>query len=155
MGPEVASALMLSPYRVLDLTDERGQFAGLILAVLGADVVAVELPGGASARSVGPLDPDDRSLPFLAFNRGKRSIGLDLTSRSGRDSLDALAAGADVVLACSPPRRGDDHGSDQDRSDQDRSDQDGSDRDSSDQARLDLDALAERHPHLVVVSMSP
>src|SRR3954451_13569704 len=135
MGPEVASALMLSPYRVLDLTDERGHFAGLILAVLGADVVAVEPPGGAAARGAGPLDPDGRSLPFLAFNRGKRSIGLDLTSRSGRDSLNALAAGADVVLACSPSRRGHDDG--------------------LDPAGLDLDALAERHPHLVVVSMSP
>src|SRR5215211_816955 len=65
-GSEVASALMLSPYRVLDVTDERGQFAGLILAVLGADVVAVEPAGGGSSRGAGPLDPDGRSLPFLA-----------------------------------------------------------------------------------------
>ena len=35
---------MLSPYRVLDLTDHRGQLAGAILASLGADVIAVELP---------------------------------------------------------------------------------------------------------------
>jgi crotonobetainyl-CoA:carnitine CoA-transferase CaiB-like acyl-CoA transferase len=37
---------MLGPYRVLDLTDDRGWFAGMILAQLGADVVLVEPEGG-------------------------------------------------------------------------------------------------------------
>src|SRR5262245_56817927 len=127
---------MLSPYRVLDLTDERGQFAGLILAMLGADVVAVEPPGGSPARRLGPLDPDGRSLAHLAFNRGKRSIEADLTSPAGRETLDALASAADVVLACAPPPR-----------------QPGESGQGI--AGLELEALAERHPHLVVVSISP
>ena len=37
---------MLSPYRILDLTDERSNLAGLLLAQLGAEVIAVEPPGG-------------------------------------------------------------------------------------------------------------
>ena len=41
---------MLSPYRVLDLTDHRGHFAGFILASLGAEVIAVEPPEGSAAR---------------------------------------------------------------------------------------------------------
>jgi len=41
---------MLAPYRVLDLTDDRGQLAGLLLACLGAEVILVEPPGGSPAR---------------------------------------------------------------------------------------------------------
>ena len=37
---------MLSPYRVLDLTDQRGELSGMLLADLGADVIRVEPPGG-------------------------------------------------------------------------------------------------------------
>src|SRR6266540_6011656 len=46
---------MLSPYRVLDLTTERGLFCSQILGDLGADVIKVEPPGGAPARRLGPF----------------------------------------------------------------------------------------------------
>ena len=46
------------PYRVLDLTDERGQLCGRLLADLGADVILVEPPGGSSSRRVGPFVGD-------------------------------------------------------------------------------------------------
>ena len=46
---------LLSPYRVLDLTDERGLLCGKILADLGADVVQVEPTGGSPARNLGPF----------------------------------------------------------------------------------------------------
>ena len=45
---------MLSPYLVLDLTDERGHLAGYMLAALGADVVKIEPPEGSRARRIGP-----------------------------------------------------------------------------------------------------
>ena len=53
---------MLEPYRVLDLTNERGLSCGLILADLGADVIAVEPPGGSSARRLGPFAGDQRDV---------------------------------------------------------------------------------------------
>ncbi len=94
---------MLSSYCVLDLTDERGQLAGMILAQLGADVIAVEPPGGTGSRRIGPFhhdaaDDPERSLVHWAWNRGKRSVVLDLGDAADRARLGDLAAGADVLL---------------------------------------------------------
>ncbi len=97
---------MLS-YRVLDLTDERGQLCGKLLADLGADVVLVEPPGGSTSRTVGPFAGDemgpDRSLYHWAFNRGKRSIMVDLQAQAGRDRLLALVAEADLLVESFDP----------------------------------------------------
>jgi crotonobetainyl-CoA:carnitine CoA-transferase CaiB-like acyl-CoA transferase len=90
---------MLSPYRVLDMCDDRGHFAGFLLAQLGADVIAVEPPGGQRSRHQGPFaggsDDPERSLLHWAYNRGKRSVTVD-----GDDRLAELAAGADVLIEC-------------------------------------------------------
>ena len=94
--------------RVLDLSDHRGQLAGAMLADLGADVILVEPPGGSAARFAGPFvagrdgDPE-ASLWFWSYNRGKRSIVLDLDTDEGRDRLAELAAGADVVIESDRP----------------------------------------------------
>ena len=68
---------MLSPYRVLDLTTERGLLCGQMLADLGADVIKVEPPGGSPVRNIGPFYKDvphpNRSLYWWAYNRNKRS----------------------------------------------------------------------------------
>jgi len=82
---------VLSPYRVLDLTTERGLLCGQMLADLGADVIKVEPPGGCSARSIGPFYKDtphpDRSLYWWAYNRNKRAITLDIEEDRGRGLL--------------------------------------------------------------------
>ena len=49
---------LLAPYRVLDLTDVRGQLAGMMLGDLGADVLRIEPATGSDARRVGPLLDD-------------------------------------------------------------------------------------------------
>ena len=49
---------LLSPYRVLDLTSERGLLCGQILGDLGADVIKIEPPRGSSARRLGPFFED-------------------------------------------------------------------------------------------------
>ncbi|MFC5819053.1 CaiB/BaiF CoA transferase family protein [Nonomuraea harbinensis] len=82
----------LAGLRVLDLTTERAWLSGRVLADLGALVTLVEPPGGHPARS-GPA--------WLAFNRGKRSVTLDL--RRGRDLVLRLVAAADVVVESYAP----------------------------------------------------
>ncbi len=98
---------MLTPYRVIDLSDERGQLCGQILAGLGADVVLVEPPGGSRSRRLAPfagdvVDPEG-SLPFWGMNRGKRSVVLDITTDEGRADLLRLVAGADVLVESADP----------------------------------------------------
>lgn len=99
-----ASTLPLAGLTVLDLSRLLpGPFCSLLLADFGADVIKVEDTGvGDYLRLSGPVyeggDPTARGAPFLALNRGKRSIALNLKSEGGRDAFLRLAAGADVVL---------------------------------------------------------
>ncbi|MFQ5381601.1 MAG: CaiB/BaiF CoA transferase family protein [Dehalococcoidia bacterium] len=98
---------MLSPYRALDLTDNRAALGPLILRDLGVDVIKVEPPGGLRARREPPFDPGSpdamASLPFHAFNRGKRSIELDLDSDAGRERFLALLPSADFLFENAAP----------------------------------------------------
>jgi crotonobetainyl-CoA:carnitine CoA-transferase CaiB-like acyl-CoA transferase len=98
---------LLSPYRVLDLTDERGILSGKILADLGADVIQIEPPGGSSARRVGPFYQDEphpeRSLFWWSYAANKRSITLNLASRDGRALLKRLVPSAHFLFESSPP----------------------------------------------------
>jgi crotonobetainyl-CoA:carnitine CoA-transferase CaiB-like acyl-CoA transferase len=93
---------MLDTYRVVDLTDDRGNLASFMLAGLGASVVLVEPPAGSAGRRRGPFADDDvdreRSLTFWGWNRGKRSVVLDLDTDGGQAALARLCAGADVVF---------------------------------------------------------
>lgn len=96
----------LDGLRVLEFCDQRGEFAGKLLAALGADVVKVELPHGSPTRAIGPFLDDlpgpERSLFFWHYNEGKRSLTLDLDSANGRDYALALIRSADVVLESLP-----------------------------------------------------
>ena len=76
-----------------------GPFGTLLLADLGAEVIKIEDPaaGGDVGRSVPPGAEGGSSLYFEAFNRGKRSIALDLTSPAGREVFSRLVATADAV----------------------------------------------------------
>ncbi|MBI2765869.1 MAG: CoA transferase [Chloroflexi bacterium] len=98
---------MLSPYRVLDLTDERGQLCGQLLADLGAEVILVEPPGGSTSRRQGPFlddDPDaNKSLWFWSYNRGKRSVVADIGTDEGRETIRRLAATSDFVIESFAP----------------------------------------------------
>ena len=98
---------VLNPYRVLDLTTERGLICGQMLADLGADVIKVEPPGGSSARAIGPFYQDaphpDRSLYWWAYNRNKRAITLDLERDAGRDLLVRLVERADFLIESHNP----------------------------------------------------
>jgi crotonobetainyl-CoA:carnitine CoA-transferase CaiB-like acyl-CoA transferase len=98
---------MLAPYRVLDLTDGRAELATFLLAGLGADVIKVEPPGGSASRSDPPIaagePPPFASLRFHAFNRGKRSVVVDLDDDDGRQDFTALVASADFLFENAGP----------------------------------------------------
>src|SRR4051812_19256585 len=76
-----------------------GPFGTLLLADLGAEVIKIEDPaaGGDVGRRVPPGAIDGTSLYFESFNRGKRSIALDLANQAGREVFTRLVATADAV----------------------------------------------------------
>ncbi|HBP86045.1 MAG TPA: CoA transferase [Gammaproteobacteria bacterium] len=96
----------LSHIRVLDLSRVlAGPWCTQILADLGADVIKIERPGsGDDTRQWGPpfasVDGggNEESLYFLATNRGKRSMTLDLSDSRGQKVVHELAAHCDVVV---------------------------------------------------------
>lgn len=125
---------LLSPYRVLDLTDHRGLLCGKILADLGADVVQVEPPDGSPARELGPFYQDqvepEKSFFWWAYTANKRGITLDIESTVGQRLLLKLAREAHFVIESFSPGYLDSLG-------------------------LGYTALSKTNPSLVVVSISP
>lgn len=109
------TARLLDGVRVLDLTNVlAGLFAAYQLALLGADVVKVEIPGvGDLARQLGAdrvLNEARLGASFLAQNSGKRSMTVNLKSERGRQVLLRAVARADVgefpARGDGPARRG-------------------------------------------------
>ncbi|HVA41270.1 MAG TPA: CoA transferase [Candidatus Binataceae bacterium] len=92
----------LAEFAVLEAGDERGEFAGLLLAGLGAEVIRIEPPGGAPSRWLGPFDGDapdpERSLHFWRYNLNKKSLSLDLDNPAAAPVFARIAAHADVIL---------------------------------------------------------
>jgi benzylsuccinate CoA-transferase BbsE subunit len=97
---------MLNPYRVLDLTDEKGFMCSRILGDLGADVIKIERPGGDYARNIGPFyhdEPDPKkSLFWLSFNTNKRGITLNIETADGREIFKRLVKSADIIVESFP-----------------------------------------------------
>jgi crotonobetainyl-CoA:carnitine CoA-transferase CaiB-like acyl-CoA transferase len=105
--PDAAEALTigsdelpLAHMRVADFSRVlAGPLATMVLADLGADVIKVERPdGGDDTRAWGPPFVGDDAAYFLALNRNKRSVVLDLASSAGRAAARRLALSSDVVV---------------------------------------------------------
>lgn len=98
---------LLSPYRVLDLTDEKGYLCGKLLGDLGADVIKIEPPDGDPDRNQGPFfhqeDAKEKSLFWFAYNCNKRGITLDIEETQGRGILKKLVESADFLIESFSP----------------------------------------------------
>jgi succinate---hydroxymethylglutarate CoA-transferase len=89
----------LAGIRVLDFTRlYAGPFCTMLLGDLGADVVKLEAPEGDPIRHQGPPFHQGHSMSFLAVNRNKRSVTLDLKSPDGIAAARRLAEAADVIV---------------------------------------------------------
>jgi crotonobetainyl-CoA:carnitine CoA-transferase CaiB-like acyl-CoA transferase len=110
-------------------------YAAKLMADLGAEVVKVERPGtGDAARRRGPFPGGtphaDKSGLFLYLNANKHGVTLDLAQPQGFELLEALAAGADVLIHNLPPAE-------------------------MDRIGLSFERLARRNPRLVMTSIAP
>ena len=129
----MTQGLPLDGIRVIDVSRVlAGPFATMLLADLGADVIKVEPPEGDETRAWGPPwwgDPGDGlSAYFASVNRNKRGIVLDLRTDDGRAALDRLLADADLLVHNYRPS-------------------------TASRLGLEADALASRHPELIVASV--
>jgi crotonobetainyl-CoA:carnitine CoA-transferase CaiB-like acyl-CoA transferase len=89
--------------KVVDLSQGvAGPHCGMLFAIQGAEVVKVEPPDGDWGRSIGKRH-GDFSAYGVAFNRGKRSLALDLKRPEGRDLVARLVDRADVVVENNRP----------------------------------------------------
>ena len=98
--------MLLSGYRVLDLTGPLGSLCGKILGDLGADVIKIEPPGGNPDRHSAPVleaQGAKHSLSWLASNANKRGITLNLRCTAGQEAFLKLAKTTDFILESFPP----------------------------------------------------
>ena len=92
----------LAGLTLLEIGDQSGEYAAMLLAGLGVEVIKVEPPAGSESRRIGPFateeqDPE-QSVFFWRYNLNKQSVALDVDKPDARPVLAALAARADIVL---------------------------------------------------------
>jgi len=89
----------LAGVRILDLSRIlAGPYATMMLADLGAEVIKIEPPGGDDTRTWGPPFGGGEAAYFLAVNRGKKSVVLNLKTEEGSRALARLIASSDVLV---------------------------------------------------------
>ena len=90
--------LPLSGVRILDLSQAAaGPFGSMILGDLGAEVIKIEAGTGDVTRTTPGPGHEGESYHFLAFNRNKKSVTLDLATKSGKQAFYDLVKKSDVV----------------------------------------------------------
>jgi CoA:oxalate CoA-transferase len=94
----MAQTKPLDGIRIVDFSRVMaGPFCTALLADLGAEVIKVESATGDDYRHIGPFRNGESAL-FLSFNRGKKSIVIDLKADDGREVAHGLIANSDVVV---------------------------------------------------------
>ena len=102
MTTETALSSALEESVVIELGDERGEFAGMLLAMLGAEVIKLEGRHGSKSRAMGPFVKSehdaDQSLYFSRYNLGKKSISLEFEHPAAAAVRTRLADRADIII---------------------------------------------------------
>lgn len=97
--PENPLAGALKGLRVVDFSQvAAGPLSGMLLGDLGADVIKVETPSGDIGRTLGPPFIDGESPIYLAVNRNKRGVVIDLKTPEGLRQARTLIRGADILI---------------------------------------------------------
>ena len=101
VGKPAARGKVLAGIRVVDMTEGvAGPYASTLLGDMGADVVKIERREGDWQRSSGHGEPGRiGNAQFIALNRNKRDIGVDLDTPGGRAIVERLVSKADVVVS--------------------------------------------------------
>lgn len=125
----------LSELKVVEVAgDVAGEFAGLLLAQMGAEVLKLEPPEGSPTRAVGPFAQGqagpDSSLTYWYYNSNKKSAVAELGTPEGMAALRRLLKEADVFVCTLQPAQ-------------------------LKALKLDLAALTEAFPRLIVLSVTP
>ena len=92
-GPPLAGVRILDLSRIL-----AGPYATMMLADLGAEVIKIEPPGGDDTRTWGPPFGGGEAAYFLAVNRGKKSVVLNLKTEAGKKALSRLIGESDALV---------------------------------------------------------
>ncbi|MCZ6564207.1 MAG: CaiB/BaiF CoA-transferase family protein, partial [Deltaproteobacteria bacterium] len=93
------SGPLLKKIKVLEMAHViSGPYAGMLLADLGADVIKVEMPGTGDYFRIWDGKDDAIRPSFAAYNRGKRSVTINVQTQSGQELYLRLASKVDVVL---------------------------------------------------------
>src|ERR1043165_4274253 len=104
MRNEPLTSTALHGIRVIDMTDRSCVYARQILADLVAEVIRLEPPGGDPMRKQPPLDDVTGVSLFHTFmNVNKRSVTIDLESRTGQERLRRLVGSAQIVVESFKP----------------------------------------------------
>ena len=92
----------LKNVRVVEIGDQMGDYAALLLAGLGAEVIKIEPPEGSPSRSIGPFastaQDSEQSVFFWRYNLNKKSVILDVNHPAALEPLRRLISKADVLM---------------------------------------------------------
>lgn len=98
---------MHKSFRALELTDENGALCGKIMADLGLEVIKIERPGGDTGRNLPPFyrntPGSERSLYWSFYNRGKKSVTINIENVQGQQLFKRMVEKSDFVIESYPP----------------------------------------------------
>ena len=89
----------LKGVKVIDMSHViAGPFASHYLSQLGAEVIKIEKPGVGDVMRASKKTPESDSIPFTAFNAGKKSLAIDIRTKEGANIIHSLAKESNIFI---------------------------------------------------------